>query len=74
MGRWIAELRGHKRAAKVHYPLSEQIKADGAEILDEAVLTVTPKGTARVDDPRRSQVTSGTHGRAMAAGERKDEK
>jgi hypothetical protein len=44
------------------------IKADGAEILDEAVLTVTPK------DQAERRVTSGTHGRTMAAGERKDEK
>jgi hypothetical protein len=43
------------------------IKADGAEIPDEAVPTVTPKSQAE------RRVTSGTHGRAMAAGERKDE-
>jgi hypothetical protein len=44
------------------------IKADGAEILDGAVPTVTPKGQAE------RGVTRATHGRAMAAGERKDEK
>ena len=38
----LACFEGHKRAAKVHHPLSTQIKADGTEILDEAVLTVTP--------------------------------
>jgi uncharacterized membrane protein len=54
----LACFEGHKRAAKVHHPLSTQIKADGAEILDEAVLTVTPKGKARVYDPRR--VLAGT--------------
>ena len=54
----LACFEGHKRAAKVHHRLSEQIKADGAEILDEAVLAVTPKGKARVYDPRR--VVAGT--------------
>jgi uncharacterized membrane protein len=49
----LACFEGHKRAAKVHHPLSKQIKAEVAEILDEAVLTVTPKGKARVYDPRR---------------------
>ena len=54
----LACFEGRKRAAKVHHPLSKQIKAEGAEILDEAVLTVTPKGKARVYDPRR--VVAGT--------------
>jgi uncharacterized membrane protein len=49
----LACFQGRKRAAKVHHPLSKQIKAEVAEILDEAVLTVTPKGKARVYDPRR---------------------
>ena len=49
----LACFESHSRAAKVHHPLSKQIKAEGAEILDEAVLTVTPKGKARVYDPRR---------------------
>lgn len=54
----LACFEGHKRAAKVRHPLSEQIKAAGAEILDEAVFVVTPKGKARVYDPRR--VVAGT--------------
>jgi hypothetical protein len=49
----LACFESHSRAAKVHHPLSKQIKAEGAEILDEAVLTVTSKGKARVYDPRR---------------------
>lgn len=54
----LACFEGRKRAAEVHHRLSEQIKADGAEILDEAVFAVTPKGKARVYDPRR--VLAGT--------------
>jgi len=54
----LACFEGHKQAAKAHHPLSEQIKADGAEILDETVLAVTPKGKARVYHPRR--VVAGT--------------
>ena len=50
----LACFEDRKRAARVHRPLSKQIKADGAEILDEVVLTVTPKGKARVYDPRRT--------------------
>lgn len=54
----LACFEGHKRAAKVHHPFSEQIKAAGAEILAQAVFAVTPKGKARVYDPRR--VVAGT--------------
>jgi len=50
----LACFQGRKRAARVRRPLSEQIKAAGAEILDEFMLTVTPKGKARVYDPRRA--------------------
>lgn len=54
----LACFEGHKRAAKIRHQLSEQVKAAGAEILDEAVFAITPKGKARVYDPRR--VVAGT--------------
>lgn len=62
----LACFEGHKRAAEVRHPLSEQIKADGAEILDEAVFEVTPKGKARAYDPRR--VVAGTLTAALVWG------
>jgi len=50
----LACFEGDKRAGKVHHPLTKQLKADGAKILDEVVFAVTAKGKVRAYDPRRT--------------------
>ena len=50
----LACFRGHKRAGQVHGRLDQQLEADGPQLLDEVVYWVTPKGKARVYDPRRT--------------------
>ena len=49
----LACFEGHKRAGKVHGTLGKKLEASGAKILDQAVLSVTDKGKAKVYDPRR---------------------
>ncbi len=50
----LACFDGRHQAARTHRALSKQIKADGGTILDDVVLRVTPRGKARVYDPRRT--------------------
>jgi uncharacterized membrane protein len=45
---------GHKTAAKHRRPLNNQLRQDGAELLDEVVLSVSPKRKVHGYDPRRT--------------------
>jgi uncharacterized membrane protein len=45
---------GHRAAAKHRRALGKQLKDDGAEVLDEVVLSISPKRKVRDYDPRRT--------------------